>query len=63
MSERAQRIGAQIDIFSTPQRGSSVVLTLPLPSHPSTSNPTRLDSTQSVPKTQPTAFGAAHDIT
>jgi two-component system nitrate/nitrite sensor histidine kinase NarX len=46
MTERAQRIAAQIEIFSTPSRGSSVVLSLPPPSPPSTSSPTR---TQAVP--------------
>ena len=44
MHERAQRIGAQIDVISTPSRGSSVILTLPQPSHPSTSNAARIDS-------------------
>lgn len=44
MSERAQRIGAHIDVISTLSRGSSVVLTLPPPSHPSTSNAARIDS-------------------
>jgi two-component system nitrate/nitrite sensor histidine kinase NarX len=29
MSERAARIGAQVEVFSTPRRGTSVVLTLP----------------------------------
>ncbi len=29
MSERAERIDARIEVFSTPQRGTSVVLTLP----------------------------------
>jgi two-component system, NarL family, nitrate/nitrite sensor histidine kinase NarX len=29
MNERAERIGAHIEVFSTPQRGTSVVLTLP----------------------------------
>ncbi len=43
MKERAQRIGAQIDILSVPSRGSSMVLTLPAPSHPSTNNAARLD--------------------
>ncbi len=41
MTERAQRIGAHIDIVSTPSRGSSVILTLPSPAHPSTSNAAR----------------------
>jgi len=35
MAERAQRIGASIEVVSTPSRGSSVILTLPPPSHPS----------------------------
>jgi len=43
MTERAQRIGASIDIISTPTRGSSVILTLPPQSHPSTSNVARQD--------------------
>ena len=34
MSERAQRIGAQLDVISTPGHGSSIILTLPLPAHP-----------------------------
>src|SRR6266542_2290250 len=31
MAERAERIGAALDVLSTPGRGTSVVLTLPLP--------------------------------
>jgi two-component system nitrate/nitrite sensor histidine kinase NarX len=34
MSERAQRIGACLDIISTPGHGSSAILTLPLPASP-----------------------------
>lgn len=34
MSERAQRIGAALDVISTPGHGSSIVLTLPTPAHP-----------------------------
>lgn len=34
MTERAQRIGADLDVISTPGRGSSVILTLPLHAHP-----------------------------
>ena len=34
MHERAQRIGAQLEIVSTPQRGTSVLLTLALPARP-----------------------------
>lgn len=34
MSERAQRIGADLDVVSTPGHGSSIILTLPLPAHP-----------------------------
>ena len=34
MTERAQRIGAQLDVISTPGHGSSIILTLPLPAHP-----------------------------
>jgi two-component system nitrate/nitrite sensor histidine kinase NarX len=49
MSERAQRIAAQIEIFSTPSRGSSVVLSLPAPSPPSTNSPTRLDNRAALP--------------
>ena len=29
MSERAERIGARLEVLSTPGRGSSIVLTLP----------------------------------
>jgi two-component system nitrate/nitrite sensor histidine kinase NarX len=31
MAERAERIGAALDVLSTPGRGTSIVLTLPLP--------------------------------
>ena len=31
MAERAERLGAQFDVLSTPGRGTSVVLTLPMP--------------------------------
>lgn len=34
MTERAQRIGASLEVLSTPQRGSSIILTLPAPAHP-----------------------------
>lgn len=34
MAERSQRIGAQLDVISTPGHGSSIILTLPLPAHP-----------------------------
>lgn len=34
MSERAERIGARLDIISTPGHGTSIVLTLPPPSNP-----------------------------
>lgn len=34
MTERAQRIGANLDVISTPGHGSSVILTLPPPAHP-----------------------------
>lgn len=47
MNERAQRIGATIQVISSPSRGSSVILTLPAPSHPSTSNPARVESIKS----------------
>ena len=53
MSERAQRIGAQIDVLSTPSRGSSVILTLTPPSHPSTTNEARLDSRSASPASTP----------
>ena len=43
MTERAQRIGAQIEVMSTPARGTSVILTLTPPSHPSTTNAARID--------------------
>jgi two-component system nitrate/nitrite sensor histidine kinase NarX len=44
MTERAQRIGAQIEVMSKPTRGSSVILTLTPPSHPSTTNAARIDN-------------------
>jgi two-component system nitrate/nitrite sensor histidine kinase NarX len=31
MAERAERIGATLDVLSAPGRGTSVVLTLPVP--------------------------------
>ena len=34
MSERAQRIGALLEVISTPGHGSSAILTLPLPASP-----------------------------
>lgn len=34
MTERAQRIGADLDVISTPGHGSSIILTLPPPAHP-----------------------------
>ena len=34
MSERAQRIGAGMEVVSTPGHGSSVILCLPAPAHP-----------------------------
>ncbi len=34
MSERAQRIGAELDVISTPGHGSSIILTLPVRAHP-----------------------------
>jgi len=34
MTERAQRIGAEIEVISTPGHGTSIILTLPLPAHP-----------------------------
>jgi two-component system nitrate/nitrite sensor histidine kinase NarX len=34
MTERAQRIGADLDIISTPGHGSSIILTLPPHAHP-----------------------------
>lgn len=34
MSERAQRIGADLDVISTSGHGSSIILTLPPPAHP-----------------------------
>ena len=49
MTERAQRIGAHIEVLSTPSRGSSVILTLTPPSHPSTSNAARIDSLSANP--------------
>lgn len=46
MAERAQRIGATIEVVSRPSRGSSVILTLQPPSHPSTTNAERMESIQ-----------------
>jgi two-component system nitrate/nitrite sensor histidine kinase NarX len=34
MSERAQRIGATVEVISTTGHGSSIILTLPRPAHP-----------------------------
>jgi two-component system nitrate/nitrite sensor histidine kinase NarX len=34
MNERAQRIGATVEVISTPGHGSSIILTLPRPAHP-----------------------------
>ena len=34
MTERAQRIGAELEVISTPGNGSSIILTLPPPAHP-----------------------------
>lgn len=34
MAERAQRIGAVLDVISTPAHGSSIILTLPRSAHP-----------------------------
>ncbi len=34
MTERAQRIGANLDVISTPGHGSSIILTLPPATHP-----------------------------
>jgi two-component system nitrate/nitrite sensor histidine kinase NarX len=34
MDERALRIGADIEVISTPEHGTSVILTLPPPAHP-----------------------------
>ncbi len=34
MSERSQRIGAELEVLSSPSRGSSIILTLALPAHP-----------------------------
>lgn len=51
MTERAQRIGAHIEVLSTPSRGSSVILTLTPPSHPSTSNAARIDNLSTHPAT------------
>ena len=48
MTERAQRIDAQIEIFSKPSHGSSVVLSMPVPTHPSTSSPARADGLRAV---------------
>ncbi|MDD5334944.1 MAG: type IV pili methyl-accepting chemotaxis transducer N-terminal domain-containing protein [Rhodoferax sp.] len=42
MSERAQRIGAALEVISTPGHGSSIILTLPTPAHPMPAKPTDL---------------------
>jgi two-component system nitrate/nitrite sensor histidine kinase NarX len=34
MMERAQRIGANLEVISTPMHGSAIILTLPMPAHP-----------------------------
>lgn len=34
MTERAQRIGAELEVISTPAKGSSIILTLPPSAHP-----------------------------
>ena len=47
MSERAQRIGAELEVVSTPGHGSSIILSLPGPTHPM-SKPATL---QAVPAT------------
>jgi two-component system nitrate/nitrite sensor histidine kinase NarX len=39
MTERAQRIGADLDVISTPGHGSSIILTLPPPAHPMSMTP------------------------
>ena len=41
MAERAERIGAALDVLSTPGRGTSVVLTLPLPARARSLRPRR----------------------
>jgi two-component system nitrate/nitrite sensor histidine kinase NarX len=42
MSERAQRIGAELHVTSTPGQGSAIVLTLPPSAHPMTTTPSAL---------------------
>ncbi|MCB8748711.1 type IV pili methyl-accepting chemotaxis transducer N-terminal domain-containing protein [Rhodoferax sp. U2-2l] len=49
MAERAQRIGAQIDLVSTPLRGSSVILTLPSVPHPSAHKPVQREAVPALP--------------
>ena len=39
MAERAARIGAALDVVSTPERGTSIVLTLPPPASPPAPEP------------------------
>jgi len=51
MAERAQRIGAQIDIVSTPSRGSSVILTLPPATHPSANQTIQRETAPTLPTT------------
>lgn len=48
MSERAIRIDAQLDVFSTPRRGSSIVLTLPTPPNPMPNAPSQMKRVSSV---------------
>lgn len=48
MNERAQRIGAHIEVISTPLCGSSVILSLPKQSPPSTTNPARMGNSQTI---------------
>ncbi len=51
MAERAQRIGAHLEVVSTRGRGSSVILNLPVPTHPM-SQATALPGTATMRPTQ-----------
>ena len=49
MSERAQRIGADLEVISTPGHGSSVILRLPVPAHPIHATSTTPLATEDIP--------------
>ncbi|MFI4939610.1 MAG: type IV pili methyl-accepting chemotaxis transducer N-terminal domain-containing protein [Burkholderiales bacterium] len=49
MTERAHRIGATLDIISTPQHGCSIILTLPAPNQPMSANRAQENGAPAVP--------------